>query len=143
MKPSPVPRASRKFSRPPKFKCKALSDLTLTIADSDNPLELGKATVYEIRVVNKGSASATGVQVRATLPQGMMPAQVRGPSAHHWDGKQVVFDSLPKLQPQGQAVFYVSALAQAAGDQRFLAQVMSEQNTQPIIREQRTFVYRD
>jgi uncharacterized repeat protein (TIGR01451 family) len=126
-----------------KVQVQGLSDLTLTITDSDNPLEMGKATVYEIRVVNKGSAPATGVQVQATLPQGMMPAQVRGPSAHHWNGKQVIFEALPKLQAQGQAVFYVSALAQAAGDQRFLAQVMSEQNTQPIIREQRTFVYRD
>jgi uncharacterized repeat protein (TIGR01451 family) len=126
-----------------KIQVQAISDLSLTVTESDNPLELGKSTVYEIRIFNKGSATATGVQVRATLPAGMMPAQVRGPSAYRWEGKQVVFDALPKLAAQGQAVFYVSALAQGAGDQRFVAQLTSDQNTQPLMREVRTYVYRD
>ncbi len=120
-----------------------IADLVLTVTDRDNPIELGKATEYEIKVVNQGNAAATGVQVKATLPPGMIAKLVRGPSVHELDGKQVVFASLPRLQPQGQAVYYVSALAQAPGDQRFRAQVVSDQAVVPISREERTFVYQD
>jgi hypothetical protein len=83
------------------------------------------------------------VQVQATLPDGMASAQARGPTHHRLEGRQVIFDSLPRLQPQGQAVYYVTALAQAPGDQRFRAQVVSDQAVAPIAREERTFVYRD
>jgi hypothetical protein len=55
----------------------------------------------------------------------------------------VIFASLPKLKPQGQAVYYVTALAQAAGDRRFRAQVVSDQDMMPLVREEQTFVYRD
>jgi uncharacterized repeat protein (TIGR01451 family) len=119
------------------------SDLLVKVTDRENPIEVGKTAVYEIKVTNQGSAAATGVQVQATLPEGMAPSQARGPTHHRMDGRQITFASLPKLQPQGQAVYYVTALAQAPGDQRFRALVVSDQTAAPIAREERTFVYRD
>jgi uncharacterized repeat protein (TIGR01451 family) len=121
----------------------AQANLVVKIADRDSAIEVGKPAVYEIKVTNRGSAPATGIQVQATIPDGMAPAQARGPTQHRLEGRQVIFASLPKLGPQGEAVYYVTALAQAQGDQRFRALVMSDQETAPIAREERTYVYHD
>jgi len=126
-----------------KVQVQGISDLVVKVTDRENPIELGKEAVYEIKVTNQGSAPATGVQVQATLPDGMGPAQGRGPTHHRVNGHQIVFAALPKLQPQGQAIYYVTALAQAPGDQRFRAEVQSDQAAGPIAREERTYVYRD
>ncbi|HWY88305.1 MAG TPA: hypothetical protein VNX28_16455 [Gemmataceae bacterium] len=126
-----------------KVQVEGISDLVVKISDRENPIEVGKAAMYEIKVTNQGSAPATGVQVQATLSDGMAPSQARGPTNHRVEGRQIIFASLPRLQPQGQAIYYVSALAQAPGDQRFSAQVVSDQDGSPIAREERTFVYRD
>jgi uncharacterized repeat protein (TIGR01451 family) len=121
----------------------ALANLVVQIADRDKAIEVGKSAVYEIKVTNQGSAPATGIQVQAVIPGGMAPAQARGPTRHRQEGQQVIFAALPKLGPQGQAVYYVTALAQAQGDQRFRALVLSDQETTPIAREERTYVYHD
>lgn len=126
-----------------KVQVDAMSALVLQVNDRDKAVEVGKQTLYEIKVVNHGSGPATGVQVRATLPEGMAAAKVQGPTVYRVDGQEVVFATLPKLQPQGEAVFLVSALAQSPGDRRFRAQVLSDQDPTPIAREERTYVYRD
>ena len=120
-----------------------MSELVLTVSDREKTIEVGKPAIYEILVTNRGSAAATGVQLQATLPEGMAPSQMKGPTAFRVDGQQVVFSALPKLQPQGQALYYVIAMAQAPGDRRFRAQIVSDQDTTPIVREERTVVYRD
>jgi uncharacterized repeat protein (TIGR01451 family) len=125
------------------IQVQGISDLAVKVINRDSPIEVGKAAVYEIKVTNQGSAAATGVQVQATLSEGMALAQARGPTQHHVEGRQVVFASLPKLQPQGQAVYYVTALAQTPGDQRCRVQLISDQTATPIAREERSFVYRD
>lgn len=126
-----------------RLEVQGVSDLVVKVTDRDSAVEVGKAAVYEISVTNQGSAPATGIQVRATVPSGMDTGDARGPTQYRVDGKDVIFASLAKLPPQGRAVYYVSALAQAPGNQRFRAQVSSDQDVTPIAREERTFVYRD
>ncbi len=135
--------AQQEIASSAKLHVQAISDLALKVTERDNTIEVGKATVYEIKVTNNGSAPATGVQVRATFPDGMAPSQIRGPTLHRVDGSDVIFASLGNLQPQGEAVYYVTALAQAPGNHRFRAQVVSDQEATPIAREERTFAYRD
>lgn len=117
--------------------------LSLQVKDREGPVEVGKSTVYEISVVNQGSAAATGVKVQALLPEGLEPAGARGPAPYQVAGRQVTFASLPKLAPQGQAFYYVNAVAQAAGERRVRVQVVSDQDPSPLVREERTHVYQD
>ena len=126
-----------------KIDVTGVTDLVLKVIDKEPAIEVGAAALYEIKVTNQGSLPATGVQVQATLPDGMKAKLVRGPTKYRVDGRQVIFATLPKLQPQGQAVFFVSALTQQAGDQRFRVQVVSDQNRRPLACEERTYVYRD
>jgi uncharacterized repeat protein (TIGR01451 family) len=126
-----------------KIQVEGLASLAVTVRDKGDPLEVGRPTVYEIRVVNQGTAIATGIELRASVPEGMAAGSCRGPTPFRLEGQQVVFGPLARLSPQGEAIYMVSALAQAPGHMRFLAQVSSDQERTPITREERTFVYRD
>jgi uncharacterized repeat protein (TIGR01451 family) len=116
--------------------------LGLAIAVKDNPLELGKETVFEIRLSNEGGAPDHNVQLRALLPEGMVPRLIEG-LKYHLEGKQIVFDPIVRLDATKLLVVRIGALAVAGGDQRLRVQVMSDQLRVPLAREERTFVYAD
>jgi hypothetical protein len=96
-----------------------------------------------VRIANPGSAPNTNVRVEVCLAPGLLPRSAQGPGPFHIDGQNVVFDGLPTLVPQGQAVFRIAAIGQAAGDQRVRVNVSSDQVHTPASRETGTHVYRD
>lgn len=120
-----------------------ISDLTLRVLDRDNPLELGKDTVYEILVRNPGNAPARNVQLQVQFPRGLMAKNAEGNTKFSMDRHTVRFDPIPALEPHGQAIYRVSALAQSIGDQRVRFALASEQVRLPIQREISTIVYSD
>jgi uncharacterized repeat protein (TIGR01451 family) len=118
------------------------AQVSLDTKVKDNPLELNKETVFEIRVSNDGSLPDSNVQLRASLPEGMVPRFI-DPLKYHLEGKQVVFDPIPRLEANAQVIVRIGVLATSAGDQRLRVQVASDQLRAPLSREERTLVYRD
>jgi len=119
------------------------ASLTLQVTDRDDPLEVGKETIYEIRVHNQGTSADGNVKVEVYLPEGLLPRQVSGPTAGYIQGRQVTFTPLAKLGANEETIYRVSAQAMAPGDQRVRVQLTSDQVRQPVFREERTRVYRD
>ncbi|MBI3822338.1 MAG: DUF11 domain-containing protein [Planctomycetes bacterium] len=122
-------------------KAEGVADLTLRVVERDNPLELGKQTVYEITVHSTGHAAATQVQLKVDFPKGIVPTKAEGDARFALDRQGVVFEPVASLGPQGQATFRVSALAQGVGDQRVRFSVVSEQVRVPVLREISVKVY--
>jgi uncharacterized repeat protein (TIGR01451 family) len=112
-----------------------IADLTLRVVDRDFLIELGKENVYEIRVQNPGNASASSVQLQVQFPPGLLPKSAQGNTKFSMDRQSVVFEPIASLEPQGQAIFRVSAVAQSMGDQRVRFAVASEQVRTPVQRE--------
>jgi hypothetical protein len=125
------------------LQVEAYSDLKVSITPRDNPLEVGRDTIYEVRVQNHGDAAATNVQLKLTMPLGLTPGFAQGPSGHRVEHRMVTFDPLPRLPPHTQAVYHLGATAQAEGDWRVRAQVRSDQDRQPLVREVATMAYRE
>ena len=119
------------------------TNLVLKVTPRDQPLELGKETVCEVRVQNLGSSAATGVQVQLAFPVGLTPGYVQGPTAHRLQGRTLVFEPIAQLSARTQAVYHVGMTAQAAGDLRLRAQVVSAQSGLPVVREVPLIVYRE
>lgn len=126
-----------------KVSIEGMANLAVTVRDRNIAVEVGRPTVYQIRVVNEGTVAATGIEVQASLPEGLAAGNCQGPTPFRLEGRQVIFAAVPRLEPQGEAVFIVNALAQTPGQMRFLAQVSSNQDRTPITREARTTVYPD
>src|SRR5262249_9102311 len=117
--------------------------LGLQISDRDDPLEVGKETVYEIRVANQGTAPDSDVHLEVTLPHGLVFRNAAGPTAHRAQGQRIVFGPLPRLDPKREAVYQVVVQAQSPGTMRVRAQVSGTLSRTPIAREERTMVYQD
>jgi uncharacterized repeat protein (TIGR01451 family) len=120
-----------------------LAQLTMKIKSRDNVLEVGRETVFEIRVGNQGSSADSAVQILAAVPEGMMPKSADGPTGYRIQGQQVLFEPLARLDPNSQVVFHVSVAAQSPGDRRLRVQLTSSSMHEPVTREERTLVYKD
>jgi uncharacterized repeat protein (TIGR01451 family) len=117
--------------------------LLLGVVDLDNPIEVGKETTYEIRVVNQGTADSSRVQIMATVPNGMTPRSAVGPTGNRIQGQQVLFEPLAKLAPRSDAVYRVRVLGRQPGDMRFKVQLTADHLSQPVTEEESTRVYGD
>lgn len=112
----------------------------------ENPVEVGKEAVYEIRVMNQGTGPCTNVQLVAALAegttfvgatQGVNQANVRA------TGQQLVFDPIPTLGVKGDAVYRVRVRGSVPGDLRFRAQIACDQLKTPVAKEESTQFYKE
>jgi len=122
-----------------------LSTLLMELTDLDDPVEVGTDTAYEIRVTNTGSKTETNLQLTCTVPDKMECRGARGPAGcqHHVEGKEVIFDPLPRLAPRADAIYRVNVRGIAPGDLRFRARIKSDSLTDPLLKEENTKVYGD
>jgi uncharacterized repeat protein (TIGR01451 family) len=120
-----------------------LAALLFTVADATDPIEVGGQTTYEIRVVNQGTKEATNVRLAAAVPPGMRAIGGDGPTQVTVGPQQMIFDPLPRLSPQADASFKIHVQGEQPGDKRFRVQVIADDMSQPVTKEESTRVYAD
>lgn len=115
--------------------------LQISVKDADDPVAVGQATTYTIRVKNSGTLAARQVIVSADVPTIMRPVRATGPGkAGQIDGQKVVFPALESVAPNAETVFVVGVEGRAPGDARFRAEVRSVLLAQPLRAEEPTRV---
>ncbi|MDR0608836.1 MAG: DUF11 domain-containing protein [Planctomycetaceae bacterium] len=119
-----------------------LPAISFEVVGESNLVEVGKETVYEIRVTNKGTKAAGNVKVRANLSEGITYARADGPVRHQTSGNIIAFDSLTQLEAKGEKVYKIAAKCLSDGDHRITVQVVSDDLSSPITKEESTRVYR-
>lgn len=126
-------------------RVEGLSALLMELIDLDDPVEVGADTSYEIHVTNTGSKTETNLQLVCTIPDKMEFRGAKCPAGcrFHMEGKDVVFEALPKLAPRADAFYRVSVRGMAAGDLRFRARIKADGLTEPVLKEESTKVYGD
>lgn len=124
-------------------RVEGLSALLMELVDLDDPLEVGAETSYEIRVTNTGSKTETNLQLVCTLPDKMefRGAKSGAGTKYRVQGKEVIFDPLPKLAPRADVVFRVMVRGAAPGDLRFRARITADGLSDPVLKEESTKVY--
>jgi len=113
------------------------------VVDLADPVEVGGETTYEVRVVNQGSKTATNVQVLATLPPELKPTGAEGPTRHEISGHDVQFQPLAKLAPKAEITYRIHVEGLAPGDLRVQVQLLTDEMTKPVTKEESTRVYAD
>ncbi len=118
------------------------SELTFTVTDLADPVEIGAETTYEIRVKNTGSLDDTNVQVAMNLPAGLqIVASETGGSQDERGG--IIFDPLAKLAAGEEIVHRVQVRGVQADTHVVQAVVVSDRNGRPVTKEESTLVYAD
>lgn len=120
-----------------------VAELSFSITDLSDPIEVGSETGYEIRVVNRGSKPDTDVLVVVELPAGITPLRGEGPVEGAVEGQLVRFRSLPRLAPDEEAVYRVIARGAQTGDHVTRVQLRSAEIRVPVTKEEVTRVYLD
>jgi uncharacterized repeat protein (TIGR01451 family) len=128
-----------------KTRVEGQSALQMELADADDPVEVGADTSYEIRVTNTGSKTETNLVLTCSLPAQMefRGAKCAAGCRFHAEGREVIFEPLPRLAPKADVIYRVFVRGTAAGDLRFRARIRSDGLTEPVLREESTKVYSD
>ena len=126
-------------------RVEGLSALLMELADLDDPVEVGADTSYEIRVTNTGSKTETNLELVCTVPDKMefRGAKCTAGCRFRVEGKDVIFEPLPKLAPRADIIYRVNVRGIAPGDLRFRARIKADGLTNPVLREESTKVYGD
>jgi uncharacterized repeat protein (TIGR01451 family) len=124
-------------------KVEGLSALLVEMVDTEDPIEVGAETTYEIRITNTGSKTENDIKLIATVPDKMEFKSAAGPVRFHPDGHMVVFDSLDKLAPRADAIFRVVCRGKEPGVVKFAIRVTSANLSEGVLKEESTRIYSD
>jgi hypothetical protein len=121
------------------------SALVIELLDLDDPVEVGGETVYEIRVINAGTKMETNLEVACTLPEQveLIAAKSMAGIQHRLQGRELVFDPLPRLAPKADVIYRVTVRGLQAGDMRFRTRIRADGLPEPVLREESTRFYND
>jgi uncharacterized repeat protein (TIGR01451 family) len=112
--------------------------LLFEVADVEDPVEMGKEALYEIKLANTGTMPCTNIRITATLSEGLVPTQVASTVPHQLVGQTMVFEPVAKLPVKGELLLRVKAKGTVPGDHRFKVQLSCDQFKQPVVKEEST-----
>lgn len=124
-------------------KAEGVPALRFEVIDVEDPVEVGKEALYEIKVTNQGTGPCTNVTVVAELADGTTLSSASGPTNGKATGNVVTFETLAQLPVKGEAVFKVKVKGSQAGDTRFRAKVACDQIRTPVSKEENTRFYKE
>jgi uncharacterized repeat protein (TIGR01451 family) len=125
------------------IKAEGVAAIKFEVTDLEDPVEVGKEAIYEIKVTNQGTGPCTNVQLVAALAEGTSYTGSSGPSQIKAQGQHLVFDPIQTLGVKGEVVYRVRVRSTAAGDLRFRVQLTCDQIRTPVVKEESTSFYKE
>ncbi len=122
-----------------------LPALEMDVNRLDDPIEVGAETAFEIRVANKGTKTETNVEVVCTLPDQLefVGAKCTTTLRYRQEGRELVFEKMPRLAPRAEEIFRVQVKGVAPGDIRFRTRIRADGLKDPVQREESMRIYSD
>lgn len=125
------------------IKAEGVAAIKFEVSDLDDPVEVGKEAVYEIRVTNQGTGPCTNVQLVAALAEGTTYTGSSGPTQIKTQGQHLIFEPIQTLGVKGEALYRVRVRSTVAGDLRFRVQLTCDQVRTPVVKEESTSFYKE
>jgi uncharacterized repeat protein (TIGR01451 family) len=119
----------------------SLAELSFSINDSADPIEVGGTTTYEIRINNSGSRDDTNIKVAMQIPEGLQLVE-QGDFTPQGQGI-IAFSPRALLKANDEVVYTVKARGTAPGRHLVKAIVTSDQSDVPVTKEESIKVYSD
>ncbi len=120
----------------------AAAELKLAVNDPSGPLPTSEHAMYEVQVMNRGSAAAKNVKIVMQFGDGIEPVGFDGCEAKIVPG-QVVCHPLVELDAGEQVTIRVKARADRAGTHQFRVEVTSEESEARLVTEGTTKFFAD
>jgi uncharacterized repeat protein (TIGR01451 family) len=115
--------------------------LALEVEDTEDPVEVGSNTTYNVTVRNPGTTPAANVKIVATVPAQMELLRATGTANNRTEGQRIIYDPLT-LAAGDTARYSIEVRARRAGDVRFRVELTAEPLTAgPVQQEESTTIY--
>lgn len=125
-----------------KVSVDALAELTFSITDDADPIEVGSVATYEIRLINRGARADADVKLQLQLPPGL--ELVSSESDASTDGRGlVIFAPQAAMPPRSETVHRVRVKGTSPGAHVVRATVSSREAPVSVTKEESTTVYAD
>lgn len=118
-----------------------VSAVLLELVDLQDPLEVGRAGTYLVKVTNQGNRTDSNVSIVCLLEESQTFISADGPTRARQVGQEIRFEPLPVLQPGQEVVWQVAVKAAQVGDVRFRAQLTSDSLQRPVHETEATNQY--
>ncbi|MEX0711239.1 MAG: hypothetical protein WD278_02745 [Pirellulales bacterium] len=118
----------------------ALPDLELAVTDPPAPVAVGEDAVFEVRVRNRGTKSAEGVELVAFFSKGIEPVSVEG-GPHEISPGTVALGTISSLAAGADAVYRITARADVSGNHRFRVELECKSASTRLSQEETTLFY--
>ncbi len=112
--------------------------LQLEVIDSTDPVRVGETTVYNIKVLNEGTAEDLNVRITGTLPEGFSFVSSEGQPKATASGRNLTFDPIARLAPGEEAEINVTAKADSAVRGKFELKIQSDKLGQTLTEDEST-----
>jgi hypothetical protein len=119
-----------------------LADLKLEVNDPKGPVPVGDSAIYEIRVTNRGTSQAQGVNIVGLFSDGIDPVSVEGAQYSIRDGR-VSFQTIKSLPAGRDIVLRILAKAAQPGMHLFRAEVVCQELDIKLSSEETTRFFQD
>lgn len=117
-------------------------ELTFTIDQDADPIELSASTTYTVEVRNVGRPDRN-VELSLQLPPGSEVLKVDAPVQARVEGDQLRFDPIAQMDGRTSQKFRVEVRHGKVGTQKVSAQLRSQNRPTLVIKEEATEVYND
>jgi uncharacterized repeat protein (TIGR01451 family) len=140
-----IAHASRGMKAEQEFKSQVegISAISMELIDTEDPVEVGTDTAYEIRIANTGTKAESDVKLICNLPPQLKLKGVSGPVQHEVVGSEIIFKPMPRLAPRADVVIKITVTAVAKGDARFRASLTTASIIEPVTKVEVTKIYAD
>ncbi|MFH2144827.1 MAG: hypothetical protein ABII75_02195 [Candidatus Omnitrophota bacterium] len=109
--------------------------------DTEDPVEVGKQTIYVIEARNEGTSPCTNVAIESKIPKEMEFVAAEGPTGFKHKSGLTRFETVPILQPGEKLTYKVVSKCIKAGSAKHTAILAFDQFKQPIMDEEGTSCY--
>ena len=115
--------------------------------DTEDPVEVGKHTIYVIEILNEGTAPCTNIKIESKIPEEMEFVSAEGPTPFKAGTVteplfQVSFEPVPILQSGDKLIYKINCKAIQPGSAKHAATLTYDQFENPITDEEGTSVYK-
>jgi len=110
--------------------------------DTEDPVEVGKQTIYVIETRNEGTSPCTNIVMKSRLDDEMEFVSAQGPTSYRVEGNLIIFDEVPILPPTEKLTYKVVCRAVKEGSAKHAALLSYKQFDKEIISEEGTNVYK-
>ncbi len=126
------------------IKAEGVAAIKFEVTDLEDPVEVGKEAVYEIRVTNQGTGNCTNVQLVAALAEGTTYTGSSGPTQVKAQGQHLIFDPIQQLGVKGEVVYRVRVQEfRGRRHMRFRTTHAATRSALPWVKEESTSFYKE